>query len=301
MSEIDWVLRKLDWMREKRIWPNGKRYLWTDAFGVVLLVSLHRALGEPRFLADAEWVVGEVERVLGRSRGIRIGEASDRDGQYYHYLAKWIFALTRLGALRPTYRARALELVGEIHEPFIRRGIGVVWKMEEDLSGPYPGFGLGALDAFDGYVVYRLLDERALAAPIRDMREIMERTYPAMDITQDLALGMMLWLCHVFPDEAWARTQRARCLATLDRMWIDPPGYFCREPDAPGVVFGFTNFGVSLGLQAVAEMKDRVERLQRFFETYRSGDVYDTDAITHVMACAAHLPGDWLRADWDAA
>ena len=43
---------------------------------------------------------------------------------------------------------------------------------------------------------------------------------------------MMLWLSHFFPDETWAEVQRARCLATLDRMWIDPPGYFCREPGA---------------------------------------------------------------------
>jgi hypothetical protein len=31
--------------------------------------------------------------------------------------------------------------------------------MKEDLSGPYPSYGFGALDAFDGYVSYRLLDE----------------------------------------------------------------------------------------------------------------------------------------------
>jgi hypothetical protein len=33
-------------MREQRIWPNGLRYLWTDAFGLVLLVSLYRDLHE---------------------------------------------------------------------------------------------------------------------------------------------------------------------------------------------------------------------------------------------------------------
>lgn len=38
--------------------------------------------------------------------------------------------------------------------------------MKEDLSGPYPGYGFGALDAFDGYVSYRLLDEQALANEI---------------------------------------------------------------------------------------------------------------------------------------
>lgn len=37
------------------------------------------------------------------------------------------------------------------------RDEGIYWKMQEDLSGPYPGYGYGALDAFHAYVVYRLL------------------------------------------------------------------------------------------------------------------------------------------------
>jgi hypothetical protein len=35
-TEVPMVLEKLDWMRRQGIWPNGKRYLWTDAFGVVM-------------------------------------------------------------------------------------------------------------------------------------------------------------------------------------------------------------------------------------------------------------------------
>ena len=31
LAETAYVLKKLDWMREERIWPNGLRYLWTDA------------------------------------------------------------------------------------------------------------------------------------------------------------------------------------------------------------------------------------------------------------------------------
>src|SRR3954467_6403115 len=89
---VGYVLAKLDWMRAERIWPNGVRYLWTDAFGVVLYVSLYRELGEVRWLNAAECLVAEVERVLGRPRGLRIGEAPDRDGQYFHYLALWLFA-----------------------------------------------------------------------------------------------------------------------------------------------------------------------------------------------------------------
>ncbi len=144
------VLDKLAWMRAEHIWPNGLRYLWTDAFGVVLLVSLYCELKDERYLTEAEWLVAEVDRVLGRPRGLRIGEAPDRDGQYFHYLAMWLFALERLGRIRPAYREKALELVRQIHPAFVRLGVGVVWKMREDLSGPYPGYGLGLLDPFHG-------------------------------------------------------------------------------------------------------------------------------------------------------
>ena len=137
-ANVKKVLTKLDWMREQRIWPNGMRYLWTDAFGVVLLVSLYHELKQKKFLDEAQRVVADVERVLGRRRGFRIGEAPDRDGQYFHYLAMWIFALTRLGRIVPEYRAKAIQLVKDIHPAFVIPGRGVHWKMLEDLSAPYP-------------------------------------------------------------------------------------------------------------------------------------------------------------------
>jgi hypothetical protein len=163
--------------------------------------------------------------------------------------------------------------------------------MREDLSGRYPGYGFGALDHFHAAVVYRLLDPVGLAREIAEMDALVEESYRTLVITQDLGLGMMLWMAHFEPDRPWAGVQRERGLAVLDRMWVDPPGYFCREPGAPHVKFAFTNFGVALGLRAAGEWPDRVERLNAFFETWRSGDQYDTDAITHVMACTARLPG----------
>jgi hypothetical protein len=83
-------------------------------------------------------------------------------------------------------------------------------------------------------------------------------------------------------------------------MWIDPPGYFCRQPELPRVKFAFTNFGVSRGLQAVGAMNDRVAKLDAFFERWRSGDEYDRDAITHVMACCSRPPGLFLPAELQA-
>jgi hypothetical protein len=292
--EIEYVLDKLRWMRAEHIWPNGLRYLWTDAFGVVLLVSLYHALAKDAFLDEAEQVVAEVDRVLGRPRGLRIGEEPDRDGQYFHYLAMWLYALAVMGRHIPRYREKGIDLIHQIHDAFLVPGRGVIWKMKEDLSGPYPGYGLGALDAFDGYVSYRMLDEKALSPEIADMRRLIDQSAPGLVITQDLGLGMMLWMTQFFPGEPWAQLQRKRCLVVLDHMWCQE-GYFCREPDLPDTKFAFTNYGVSIGLQAIAAMPDRVERLNDFFDSYRSCDEYDRAAITHVMACNSHFPGYLIR------
>jgi hypothetical protein len=186
---IEYVRAKLAWMRDGRIWPNGLRYLWTDAFGLLRLVSLHRRLGEAHYLDEAEWLVSEVERVLGRPRGIRIGEAPDRDGQYFHYLAMWLFALARFGALEADYRRRGIALARDIHRAFVIPGTEVIWKMKEDLIGPYAGFGLGALDAFDGYVSYRLLDEEVLAPEIGEMRDLIARNQAALSLCSGSAIS----------------------------------------------------------------------------------------------------------------
>lgn len=294
MHDLAYVITKLDWMRRERIWPNGLRYLWTDAFGLVLLVSLHRETGEQRWLDQAEELVAAVERVLGRPRGFRIGEAPERDGQYYHYLAMWLVALARLGEYDPVWRARGVAIARDIHRPFVLPGRGVIWKMTENLSAPYPGYGLGAMDAFDGYAAYRLLDPQALAPEIAEMKALIDAQYPSLVIDQELGLGMMLWLTHLFPDEPWAQVQQRRSIAALDRLWTDPPGYFARASCAPKVRIAFANYGVSLGLQAADIWPKRVERLNSYFEDYRSGDEYDREAITHVMACTSRFPGAFI-------
>ena len=294
LRDVGYVLEKLNWMRAEGIWPNGLRYLWTDAFGVVLYVSLYHELGEGRWVDQAERLVADVERVLGRSRGLRIGEAADRGGQYYHYLAMWLFALARLGDLKPEYRQRGIALARDIHPAFMIPGRGVIWKMKEDLSGPYPGHGLGAMDAYDGYVAYRMLDGNALAPEIAQMQDLMERSWRTLEIEQDLGLGMMLWLAHFYPEEPWPALQTKRALRMLDAMWVDPPGYFSRAPWLRDTKFAFTNYGVSLGLQAIDAWPDRIGRINTFFESWRSGDEYDREAITWVMACTSHLPGAFI-------
>jgi hypothetical protein len=140
-----------------------------------------------------------------------------------------------------------------------------------------------------------MLGEPELAFETAQMKALIDMQYRHLTVTQDLGIGMMLWMSHLFPEEDWARVQRERGLAVLDEMWVERPGYFCREPGYPHVFFAFTNYGVSVGLQSVQAMPERVAKLNAFFETYRSHDEYDRDAITHVMACSSRFPGELLR------
>ena len=83
----------------------------------------------------------------------------------------------------------------------------------------------------------------------------------------------------------------------LTTMWVDVTsdrGYFCREPGHKKVKFAFTNFGVSYALQSVGLWPERVDKVNAFFESYKSHDEYDTDAITHVMQLNSLLPGVFM-------
>ena len=138
------------------------------------------------------------------------------------------------------------------------------------------------------------LGEQVLRREIADMKALIDLSAPELFITQDLGLGMMLWMTHFCPDEEWAVSQRSRCLRQLEAMW-QKNSYFCREPELPEVKIAFTNYGVSVGLQAVGAMPQRAQRLNQFFDGFRSRDEYDREAITHVMACSSHFPGFFLR------
>ena len=129
---------------------NPKRYLWTDSFAVCNFLELYRRTGNGNYRDLALRLVNQVHHTLGRHReddtrkgwisgldeesgeqhptrgGLRIGkpmnerkpeEASDerlewdQDGQYYHYLTKWMHALNRVSRVtgNPTYTGWAIE------------------------------------------------------------------------------------------------------------------------------------------------------------------------------------------------
>jgi len=173
------------------------RYLWTDAFAVCNFLGLHRATGEARHLERALQLVDRVHHELGRHRaddprrgwisglasdqgeahptrgGLRIGKRLpertatepfdearewDRDGQYFHYLTKWIHALdqTARATADARYDSWARELAETAYRAFTyapspgsaRR---MYWKMSIDLSRPLVT-SMGQHDPLDGLV-----------------------------------------------------------------------------------------------------------------------------------------------------
>lgn len=122
------------------------RYLWTDAFGVVNLITLWRETKSPVYLELAKRLAQTVHNVLGRTRdgsarlpgatderpldgGLRIGKLDeagpDGDGQYHHYLTLWMFALNRLAlaAREDRWNELAVQLAKAIHHRFVVEGM----------------------------------------------------------------------------------------------------------------------------------------------------------------------------------
>jgi hypothetical protein len=137
-----------------------RHYLWTDAFAVCNFLGLYQETGGEEFKDLALQLVDQVHNTLGRHRGddsrtgwisgldeeqgrkhptrggLRIGKQLqergpsvlfdetlewDRDGQYYHYLTKWMHALNRVSRVTGDmkYNTWVVELAKTAHARFV--------------------------------------------------------------------------------------------------------------------------------------------------------------------------------------
>ncbi|MCB1685280.1 MAG: hypothetical protein R3E82_15960 [Pseudomonadales bacterium] len=190
------------------------RYLWTDAHAVCNFLTLHAYQGDTQWLALAVALVDQVHEVLGRHRaddvrsgwisglseaegrkhptigGLRIGKRRpersrnapvdeqgewEQDGQYYHYLTKWIHALGRMGAVTgdARYRRWAQELVVASYQGF-RAASGPArlhWKMSIDLSYPLV-VASGQHDPLDGLITSLVVLEYSEDPGVAELRAV---------------------------------------------------------------------------------------------------------------------------------
>ena len=176
----------------------AQRYLWTDAFAVCNFLGLARATGEDRYLKLALHLVDQVHHTLGQHRaddlrsgwisgldehrgehhptrgGLRIGKKLserradetfdeqlewERDGQYFHYLTKWMHALDQVTRAtgQPRYNQWARELAEAAYNAFTYTASTTAgprhmhWKMSIDLSRALVP-AMGQHDPLDGYI-----------------------------------------------------------------------------------------------------------------------------------------------------
>ncbi|KAL9657050.1 hypothetical protein ABK040_002676 [Willaertia magna] len=305
----------------------ASRYLWTDAFGVCNFLSLYVQTKENQYLELAKGLIEEVHNILGFNRsltkrlgnaneehpllgGLRIGKDDeeglpDGDGQYFHYLTKWMFVLNRLSIILNDvkYNNWAIELAESIHDRFVSTRIGhrprMFWKISIDMSHPVVP-SEGNLDPFDGFITYRLLKETAMAfdtnrtnvlnEQIEDFRTMVNLKYSYYHSSDPLDLGESLWIAHWYMDEDWAQHISRVALHNLDELW--KKGKFKQSYYR----LAFREFGTTLGLQMYMKQdreleekwRDRIENVHSYWDK----KVYDRDEdITPVMYCTSLFTG----------
>ncbi|MEW5761362.1 MAG: hypothetical protein AB1779_11425 [Candidatus Thermoplasmatota archaeon] len=299
-----------------------KRYLWTDAFAVCNFLELYRQTKDEKYRQLALSLVDQVHHVLGKHRdnsregwisgldegegekhptkgGLRIGKELnerkpkepfdeilewERDGQYYHYLTKWMHALNRVsretGDL--TYNRLAIELAKVAHSAFtyVPSSGGkkrMYWKMSIDLSRPLVP-SMGQHDPLDGLITYKELQATAqkfhsgldLSFEISDMESICE----GKDWTTSDPLGIGDLLCNSYKI---AQLVIKGCSELSDLLLIllrssndGLEAYLETDPlELPSERrLAFRELGLSIGLKAAKRTKELIKEIKGLFDEH---------------------------------
>ena len=300
-----------------------RRYLWTDAFAVCNFLALYRQTNDERYKELALNLVDQVHNVLGRHRdddprtgwisgldeaegrkhptrgGLRIGKGMiergpndpydeqrewDRDGQYYHYLTKWMHALNRVSQVTgdATYNRWAIELGKTAHARFtyVPSSGGwkrMYWKMSIDLSYPLVT-SMGQHDPLDGFTTYLRLQATAakvsrktasqdLGAEIAEMAALCEGKRWETD--DPLGLGELL--CTVYELALLSLDESLEQTVLLDVLLR--PSLVSLRSYASGSSLNlpaeyrlaFRELGLSLGLRAIEKLIMLIRQTRREF------------------------------------
>jgi hypothetical protein len=305
-----------------------RRYLWTDAFAVCNFLGLSHNTGDERYRNLALRLVDQVHAVLGRYRvddprsgwisglddkegtlhptkgGLRIGKELnerrpddpfderlewDRDGQYYHYLTKWMHALNRVSRVtgESKYNRWAIELAKKAHEGFTYApSFGgpkrMYWKMSIDLTYPLV-YSMGQHDPLDGFITYQQLQATALkenekwmvpdlAAEIADMAAICRGKIWATD--DPLGIGGLLSdafrVGQLIVSDRFRHTGLVETL--LDSSLEGLGSYAGESPLRLPVEYrlAFRELGLSIGLRAVERLQQLIAGNPSVFDNLHS-------------------------------
>lgn len=287
------------------------RYLWTDAFAVCNYLGLAKTTGNTRYTKLAVTLIDRVHHTLGRYRaddsrtgwisglearqgeehptrgGLRIGKALperspfepldeqlewERDGQYFHYLAQWMHALSQASRAtgNPAFAIWGSELADTAYRKFSYEvGPGhrrMYWKMSVDLSRPLVR-SMGEHDPLDGYVTALELKAALLAlngSAGPELDDVAARFRAMIDVNRletadTLGIGGLLIAAH----RLWQVTRHATSMdGALVQVLLDTALSGLEDVAARGETelaadnrLAFRELGLSIGLRAGALMR----------------------------------------------
>jgi hypothetical protein len=329
-----------------------KRYLWTDAFAVCNYLGLAHTTGDTKYSALALKLVDRVHHKLGKHRdddprtgwisgmsesagelhptrgGLRIGKTLperspyeefdsqlewDRDGQYFHYLTRWMHALDQVtrNTGQSNFNIWARELDATAFDRFSYQSVPgqeprrMVWKMSIDLTRALVP-SMGKHDPLDGYITSLQLVATAAALPQPD-------TAPTLDdeiagfarMVQDgdwytddpLGLGGLLV-------DAWRLMQlqqqgvepQPRLLETLLNAALNGLQVYVNNGDLqhpPQYRLAFREFGLAIGLHAVERMRQTLEQ-QAQYATVNPHLKAQLGAFMQYAYLREHIENFWL-------
>ncbi len=303
-----------------------RRYLWTDAFAVCNYLGLARSSGEQGYTERALQLVHQVHHTLGQHReddrrsgwmsglsehdaerhptrgGLRIGKGLpergprepfdehlewDRDGQYFHYLTRWMHALDQVtrSTQQPRFNAWARELAESAFEAFTytpspawepRR---MHWKMSIDLTRVLVP-SMGQHDPLDGYISNLQLRATADAQPLPTAGPNLEnetRQYATMLKRGELATSDPLGLGGLLIDayrlqqlmQQGAQPDTQLLNRLLDAALTGLPHYAqggeLQQPARHRLAF--RELGLVIGLHAVERMQQAAGHENRYIAT----------------------------------
>lgn len=315
----------------------GQRYLWTDAFAVQALFGLSHILEKESYRNLAVKLIDLVHEKLGKfhpndhrkgwiSRlpeeegrrrptigGLRIGKKLpergakepfderlewERDGQYFHYITRWINAL--LQAEKETsdhrYGLWAADLL-KAGEKFIDKRGGwtrMYWKMSVDLSRPLVQ-AMGAHDPLEGLMCAESILEVApeKAVDLGRLIEAFELMCNGQDWSTTDPLGIGGLLLNAVRAAELSLTniplpgdiRPEKLLAdSIDGLTVYSRIY---NPKAAAIGrLAFRECGLSLGLRAAQALKDRSTE-------YR----LNLDQLDEYIPLAEYIENFWQNAD----
>ena len=219
----------------------------------------------------------------------------DRDGQYYHYLTKWMHALNRVSRVTgdTIYNRWAIELAKTAHARFSYAPSSggpkrMYWKMSIDLSRPLVS-SMGHHDPLDGFITYHELQMSSAKEPssphldltgeILDMANICRGKSWATD--DPLGIGGLLSdayrVAQMMEHQILEETELLETLLDASRVGLDAYVQTNSLKLPPRHRLAFRELGLSAGLRAVEKIQELIETMPGMFgEKQRLANWVDT-------------------------